>query len=68
MNMQMTEEEYVAKGGGVCPFCSSDHIEGLGTEDFQGNQAFFRVICRDCDAKWDDVYTLTGLNPINRED
>jgi len=55
----LTDEEYVAKGGGVCPVCGSDQVEG-GSIDVDGPSAAQSVSCNDCNAEWKDIYQLTG--------
>lgn len=56
----LTDEEYVATyGGGVCPLCRSDQIEG-GSVDIDGTLALQKVCCLDCNANWVDIYHLNG--------
>lgn len=59
----MTQEEYL-KSPNQCPVCRSTHIAG-GHVDISGGSAVQTVVCNDCDASWDDVYSLTGFNLFN---
>lgn len=54
---QLSVEEYVAKGGSLCPFCGSDNIEGYSVE-IDGNTAWQDIGCNECDNEWRDVYKL----------
>jgi len=58
-------KEYVDAGGGFCPNCRSDQIEG-DSVDFDGRYCSQRMSCLECDAVWFDVYTLSSVEP--RED
>lgn len=55
----MTEEEYLACGGGQCPFCRSTDITG-DTIEVDGTTAWQPVVCNECDAEWQDNFNLTG--------
>jgi len=55
----LTSEEYVAKGGNVCPFCGDTDIEG-GPVIIDQGKAFQKVGCNGCEKDWTDTYTLTG--------
>lgn len=53
-------KRYVAAGGGQCPHCGSDHIEG-GSWNLDGDQVSQDVHCLDCHKMWADVYQLNHL-------
>ena len=55
----LSDAEYVAKGGGVCPKCGSDQVE-RDAVDVDGPSASQKVWCLNCDAEWRDVYQLSG--------
>lgn len=55
----LTDEEYVAKKGRVCPHCGSEHIDGKNVS-IEASQAFQDVSCNDCDREWTDIYDLKG--------
>lgn len=55
----LTDAEYVAAGGGACPFCGSSNITG-GFVNIEGREASQPVDCQDCEAEWVDIYNLTG--------
>jgi len=54
--------EYVAAGGGFCPTCRSDQIEG-GSVNFDGTRCEQRMTCFACSAVWFDSYTLASVQP-----
>lgn len=60
----ITDKMYLDKGGGICPFCQSDQIEG-GSIDIDGDTAAQRVGCLVCDHEWFDLYKLIGFDPID---
>ncbi len=55
----MTQREYLAKRGAVCPFCESDEIDGEQVEIEDG--AWQRVTCARCGREWHDSYVLSGF-------
>lgn len=54
---------YVSGGGVHCPACCADNIEG-GEWNSEAGQATQNVRCLNCEARWQDVYTLTTFNLI----
>jgi hypothetical protein len=61
--MSLTDNDcaqHVATGGGVCPFCGSDEVEG-DSINTGGGEATQEMACNDCNATWLDHYTLTGI-------
>lgn len=60
---QLTDQEYVNKGGGCCPYCQSANIEG-DSIDIDANIAWQEVRCLDCEQIWHDVYKLIGYEEI----
>ncbi|MEX3983754.1 formate dehydrogenase accessory protein FdhE [Paraburkholderia sp. EG287A] len=59
----MTDEQYVTRGGNCCPSCGSHDISG-GSITVDGRSAYQGVTCADCDAEWNDTYTLTGYDDL----
>jgi len=57
-------EEYIDSDGGYCPVCNSDNIEGTSGPDYCGNTVVFEIKCNDCQADWEEYYTLSGLGHI----
>lgn len=55
----LTEKEYVAAYGAKCPNCRSPDITGFGYNLDSGDLSQ-QMLCSNCDAQWDDIYTLTG--------
>jgi transcription elongation factor Elf1 len=59
----MTAEQkaaYLASGGTMCPFCDSHNISA-GKLDSEGTGAYQEVECKDCEAEWNDVFTLVDV-------
>ena len=59
-----SQQLYVEKLGLVCPNCGSPHINSEDGIDADGGCAWQNVYCEDCDARWQDVYTLTGYDNL----
>lgn len=60
----MTEQEYLNSGGSHCIECGSENFEG-GEMNFYAGEASQEVSCNDCNAEWQDNYTLVGVtNPL----
>ena len=57
----MTDAEYLAEGGGLCPYCRNNQIEA-GGEDFDGTNCEVEVHCNSCGKDWFDHYDLTGYH------
>ena len=53
-------EQYVQAGGGFCPNCRSEQIEG-DSVDFDGPHCTQRMRCLECHADWTDVYVLSDI-------
>ncbi|VGO12401.1 hypothetical protein PDESU_00953 [Pontiella desulfatans] len=47
-----------------CPVCGSPHIEG-GIVEICGMEAVQEMICTECGASWEEVYTFTRRDNIN---
>lgn len=63
--MAMTQEEYVTKGGTVCPFCGGENLEWHHIES-TGGGAFQECWCLECEKEWYDVYGLKGYEEVTR--
>ena len=59
-------EKYLASGGGNCPVCGKDNIEGSSVEIDSGI-ASQEIFCNDCESSWTDQYTLTGYADLKIE-
>ena len=57
------KSRYLSRRGTHCPFCDSDQIEGTGDRDYDGDWNSQVVECRACGKRWQDIYTLTGVEP-----
>lgn len=62
----LSDEDYVAAGGGKCPACGSREIEG-GSIEVDSTIAWQSVRCNDCGAGWNDTYALTGYSDLSLE-
>ncbi len=58
--------DYVMSKWSHCPKCGSEQIQGDSIE-IDGNIAWQRVGCLDCDAEWIDTYTLSDVQTLNRK-
>lgn len=61
---QMTNEQYLASKGILCPFCREPTIEGNSIE-IDGGTATQEVGCNNCDKVWTDVYVLSHYTVAN---
>lgn len=54
--------QYVKRGGGYCPYCGHDQIEG-DSYDYGSPEVAQRVHCLnpDCQRSWFDVYRLSNV-------
>ena len=55
------EKEYI---GSACPCCGSRNIEG---EDFDFEGESREVSCNKCNARWNELFTLTGFELIEED-
>lgn len=61
----MTNEEYLARSGQMCPFCGSDKLENDYADiTVCAMFLFMEVQCVDCDAEWNNVFTLTSFERL----
>ena len=61
----LTNEEYVARQGVICPKCGYSDVSGLGV-DIDAGRASQRVFCQnpECDFEWQDWYDLVGYTSL----
>ena len=59
-NEWMSDQEYVERNGENCPRCRGTNIEGTGNRDFDSDYASNEIQCLDCEALWDDIFSLSG--------
>jgi len=57
----MTDAEYVAEGGSLCPYCRSNQIIA-GDSDSDGTAYEMEIHCNACDKDWFDHYKLMGYH------
>jgi hypothetical protein len=62
-----TNKEYISNGGNTCPSCHSENITG-GQVEVDSNSAWQPVTCNECQATWNDTYTLTGFAEFEHGD
>ena len=60
----MNSKLYAEKLGLVCPVCGSSHINSEDSIEADSGCAWQYVYCEDCDARWQDVYALTGYDNL----
>ena len=58
---------YVKGNSSECLFCHSSDITG-GSIQVDSNCARQSVTCGNCSASWNDIYTLTGIDTIEKGD
>lgn len=56
---QRTNEEYVAASH-QCPYCGSDHVNGIGSLEVEGDNAYQDIQCLTCKKIYTDEYKLVG--------
>jgi len=61
---RMTNKEYVANGGGKCPYCKSHGVDVTGSIEADGTVAWCVIVCNYCGKMWQDVYQLQGYDPL----
>jgi len=60
-------KEYVKNGYSRCPVCKSDLIEG-GPIEVDSETAWQKVGCNDCNAVWNDIYTLSSVELLEEDE
>lgn len=65
-NAALSDAEYVEKGGSICPSCGSANICTTSSMEVDGGSAWQNCKCNDCDAEWNDVYSLKGYDNLER--
>jgi hypothetical protein len=55
------EDQYMNYGGSICPACYSRNIEA-GSVEVEGQEAFQKVLCNDCEVTWEDRFELVGIS------
>jgi len=59
------KKEYLKAGGLVCPFCGrTDAVTDYGLPVIKSGAVTLACVCLDCECKWEDNYTLTGISDI----
>ena len=64
MNKPMTQKQYL-KNPNVCPVCGGADITG-GETNVDSGSAWQEITCENCNATWNDVYTLTGYADLKK--
>lgn len=62
--MPLTNDQYLAKKGVVCPNCSSKALD-VGSGQFDGAHFYQGVQCLSCLSKWTDELVLRGYSGLN---
>ncbi|HUU83970.1 MAG TPA: hypothetical protein VM243_10750 [Phycisphaerae bacterium] len=58
-----TKQQYLNANGVNCPFCGSNQTKG-GFVEIDAGHAHQPISCLECDKRWNDVYTLHGLEEV----
>lgn len=63
---KLTDEQKEAylKDNLKCPHCRSEQIEG-GPTMVEGNEAWQKMGCNECQKSWQDIYTLSDIEDID---
>lgn len=61
---EMTDAQYTAGHGCLCPSCGSSAGISGGPLEVDGGVAWQRVDCSECGASWSDNYALTGYSDL----
>jgi hypothetical protein len=56
----LTQKEYAAEDGGMCPYCHGDNVTFSGHLTFDASVVNHVCTCADCAEVWTEIYTLTG--------
>ena len=64
MRQEFNEKFYLDHHGSKCPYCRGNDIEGVGSWNIDGEQAWQEIRCNVCECIWRDIYTLTGVEEI----
>lgn len=57
-------EEYIKRGGVICPYCESDNIRPTTRPQESGGDFYQDIVCGDCKKIWTDVYSLIKFEEI----
>ena len=57
-------EQHIQEGGSWCPYCRSGNIRADEEGAFEGNQYEQVIRCEDCNKRWRDIFTLTGIEEM----
>jgi hypothetical protein len=73
MKKDLSQKQYVALNGDVCPVCGSDDVEfdRDGTVSTDGDKRGFYLIpitCTDCQSYWSDKAKLVGYSDLEHGD
>lgn len=58
-------EKHLKSSSVLCPVCGSDSLE-VGLKSYDTIYHSVSVECMSCEATWDDIYTLTGIENFVR--
>ena len=64
MAVALTQEQYLARAGLVCPLCRSGSVKGEDNVSVASSGAWQKISCRKCKATWIDQYELTGFEGL----
>lgn len=65
--MEMTNDQYIEEGGNRCPACNSGNISAESMFESDSAGGWRKVVCYDCNARWNDIYVLVGYELVETE-
>ena len=57
------KHDHVQGGGHCCPYCGCESLDG-DSFDCDGGVVTQEVTCLECDAVWENTYSLTSLREV----
>ena len=64
--MTKTNEQYIKTSGLQCPSCEAYEVTTTDHVETDGGFGWQEVRCDSCEATWQDVYTLTGYDNLEK--
>lgn len=61
---KVMEKTYLAHNGTKCPICKSTKLELIKPIGASGIWGHSKIRCHNCDAEWNDVWQLIGIDNL----
>ena len=65
-NQLINNYNYVKNSGQQCPSCEAYEVTTTDHVETDGGFGWQEVRCDSCEATWQDVYTLTGYDNLEK--